>query len=222
MTVLLDRVSKSLYCPFPSCQLMAEVNFGEKTQTGRRLETVILKEYNSKKYEGISRLRSIDLSSRDYLMIIHSVRVDERNTERTKVIMSYPHLPRFKRGLKAILEWILASYDENGEFVGDAEESVMKIENMHGGASLAFQPVLINTSRDDDNEALEPGIRMYINSWEIFSDVTIDSFESFVEFVLNFDLHAFSMAATQIPAIVTYLNAPDLRSLEQPRRYNAK
>jgi hypothetical protein len=215
----LEAVRKSLFCPWPSCRLTAEVKLGDRNaRTGRRMDTVRLDEYTSeRKYADRVRVRSIDISSNDYLVLEHRVRLDDRNSETSKVLMSYPHLPRLRRGLVEIAAWMRRCYTEDGEFVAGMESEAMKIENMHDGAGLVFQPVKVNEQRDDDATWV-PGVRMYVNSWEAFSDTTVEMFDAFASFVGGFDLLAFSIAATQIPAIAALISAPNLESAPQPWR----
>jgi hypothetical protein len=129
-----------------------------------------------------------------------------------KVVMSYPHLRRFVEGLHDALEMVR---DECFEEVGDAYQltdkglnSSIHIPDLFAGASVAFEPVICEFQSDDDqvegeepDYSGEPGMRIYLNSTDMYADVTLDVFATFVEFYDRFDLFATSRAAVQIAVI---------------------
>ena len=74
---------------------------------------------------------------------------------------------------------------------------------MHNGATITLQPtvftrVLEEVAGDDEVELSgEPGMRMFLNG-DLYSDVTLDEYATFVEFYERFDLFATSRSAVQV------------------------
>jgi hypothetical protein len=77
---------------------------------------------------------------------------------------------------------------------------------MFNGATIAFAPTVFSRQREDLEDGQgdlvgEPGMRMYLNGMDMYSDVTLDEYATFVAFYERFDLFATSRAAIQVAMI---------------------
>ena len=208
----LERISWDVYCPFPRVRAQAEFTFAEKSRrSGSRYPKLRGSGYTAKRYAEAVDVVSLDLGTDDYLVLKHRD-YDYAKGGAGKVVMSYPHLRRFVEGLHTALDVARDGCfeEKDGEFIltakGAGEDSLVIIEDMHGGASVALQPVIVQRGRPNDDggedgtEQLggEPGMRLYLNGWEVYGDVGLDDYATFVEFYDRFDLFATSRTAVQV------------------------
>jgi hypothetical protein len=206
----LERVSWGVYCPFPGIRAYAEFSFAERQwKTGARYPKLRGRAYTAKRYDVSMEVMTLDLGTDDYLILRHA---DHKDGVEGKVVMSYPHLRRFVEGLHTALDVARDGCfeEKDGEFIltakGAGEDSLVIIEDMHGGASVALQPVIVQRGRPNDDEGEdgteqlggEPGMRLYLNGWEVYGDVGLDDYATFVEFYDRFDLFATSRTAVQV------------------------
>lgn len=206
----LERISWSLYCPFPKVQAFAEFTYADKgRKNGNRYSKMRGRTYASKRYDVPMDVMSIDLGSDDYFAIKHMDQHDDEG----RVSMTYPHLVRFVSLLEEALEAARdGSFEKVGENYrltpkGSGDGSVLIAEDLVGGSFVAFQPVVVirasQADREDAQERAdetggEPGMRMYLNSWSLYSDVGLEDYTSFAIFCERFDLFATSRAAMQV------------------------
>jgi hypothetical protein len=208
----LERISWDVYCPFPRVRAQAEFTFAEKSRrSGARYPKLRGSGYTAKRYAEAVDVVSLDLGTDDYLVLKHRD-FDFSKGSAGKVVMSYPHLRRFVEGLQEALEMVR---DECFEEAGDAYQltekglsSSIHVPDLFAGASVAFEPVICEAMVDDDvpdgeepDYSGEPGMRMYLNGPDMFADVTLDEFATFVEFYERFDLFATSRTAVQIAVV---------------------
>ena len=230
--VPLERVTWELYSPFRAVRASAEFTFADKNRkTSARMPSLRGRSYTSSRYSQTLEVASVELSSSDYLVLRHRDH-DLKITGNTagKVIMSYPHLPRFIGGLLEVLDALRDGCFEQGEdgtfaLTEKGERELIQIEDLHGGASLGFQPVVFDRQADDgeetavsDRPAGEPGVRMFLNSWDFFSDARLLEFDSFIRFYERFDLFATARTATAIAAGQGAVTIPSLAPAPQPVR----
>ena len=230
--VPLERVAWELYSPFRAVRVSAEFTFADKNRkTSARMPSLRGRSYTSSRYSQALEVASLELSSSDFLVLRHRDHdLKVAGNTNGKVILSYPHLPRFVSGLHEVLDALRDNcFDqkEDGTFALTAkgETELIQIEDLHGGASLGFQPVVFERPSDDgeetavaDRPAGEPGVRMYLNSWDFFSDTRLLEFDSFIRFDERFDLFATARAATAIAAGQGAVTIPNLAPAPQPAR----
>lgn len=212
----LERVSWSVYCPFPKIRAYAEFSFAEKSRkNGARYPKLRGRNYTSNRYDSPQEVLTLDLDTDDYLIFRHA---DHKDEIEGKVVMSYPHLRRFLDGLAQALEVARdGCFEQVGKSLawkltekGESVETITHIEDMHGGASIALQPALVIRGRDGNDGADgtertdgEPGMRLYLNGWDWYADVGLDDYVTFVDFYERFDL--FATARSAVVVAVTQL-----------------
>lgn len=206
----LERVSWAVYCPFPGIRAYAEFSFAERQwKSGARYPKLRGRAYKSNRYSSALEVMTLDLGTDDYLILRHA---DHKDGVEGKVVMSYPHLRRFVEGLHAALEVARdGCFEErDGQFAltekGLSEESLTVIEDMHGGASIALQPTIVQRRSAEESDGAdgtepvggEPGMRLYLNGWEVYGDVGLDDYATFADFYERFDLFSTARAAVQV------------------------
>jgi hypothetical protein len=209
----LERISWDVYCPFPRVRAQAEFTFAEKSRrSGSRYPKLRGSGYTAKRYAEAVDVVSLDLGTDDYLVLKHRD-FDFSKGSAGKVVMSYPHLRRFVEGLHEALEMVrdeCFEEAENGAYqlTEKGYDASIHVPDLFGGASVAFEPVICEVVVDDDvadgeepDYSGEPGMRMYLNGNEMFADVTLDQFATFVQFYERFDLFATSRTAVQIAVV---------------------
>ena len=233
--VPLERVTWELYSPFRAVRASAEFTFADKhRKTSARMPSLRGRSYTTSRYSQTLEVASLEVASSDFLVLRHRDH-DMKIVGNTagKVVMSYPHLPRFVGGLHEVLEALRDGCFEQGEdgtfaLTEKGERELIQIEDLHGGASLGFQPVVFDRQPDDGEEtavterpAGEPGVRMFLNSWDFFSDARLLEFDSFIRFYERFDLFATSRTAVTIAAAQGAVTIPSLAPAVQPARQAA-
>lgn len=147
----------------------------------------------------------LEVGSSDFLILRHTAYDFKAASSAGKAVLSYPHLPRFLDGLADAVEMLGGGVFERADvgyrLTAKGEQAVVKVEDLYSGASLAFQPlVFIAEAEGDDvtDPVGEPGVRVFVNSWDHFSDCTVDEFAAFVRFYERFDLFETSRDATTL------------------------
>ncbi len=204
----LERISWAVYCPFPGIRAYAEFSFAERgRRNGTRYSKLKGRTYTAARYDAPTEVLTIDLGTDDYLIFRH---VDQKGDDPGKVVMSYPHIRRFVEGMQEALEMVRdGCFEEiNGAFqlTEKGRDAILVVDDMFKGAQLAFQPTVFTRIPDDEledgqeemNLAGEPGMRLYLNSNDVWSEITLDDFATFVQFYERFDLFATSRAAVQV------------------------
>jgi hypothetical protein len=206
-TLPLDKISWDLFCPFPKVRATAEFTFSSKKyNSSERLPRIYSRPYKSAKYNGME-LNSINIGTDAYITFTHFDRDYTAKSPYGKVTMTYLHLPTFLDGLDTTLSMVQdGCYEqkENGFILTPkGYDAVNIIENFIGAASLAFQPILLDNGNEHepDDETGMPGIRIYLNGWEFFSDISLIDFSSFIMFYKQFNLFNLSVSAAQIAAL---------------------
>jgi hypothetical protein len=212
----LERISWDLYCPFYGVTASAEFTYGDRSRkTGSRYNKIRGNTYTTNKYESSIEVGSISVNTSDYLIFTHKDYDYKRSSTEGKVLLSYPHIPRFVDGLSDILEGFregcFEERDDGYALTAKGKDAVFEIPDLYKGASLAFQPIVFIPPATDDGEeesitapidvSGEPGIRIYINSWDLFADATLAEYEAFIMFYNRFDLFNVSLAAAQIAVV---------------------
>jgi hypothetical protein len=205
----LERITWSLYCPFPKVAAAAEFSFAEKGRSnGQRYPKLKGSTYQSNRYEAPIDAMSLDLGTDDFLTF--RVVNFEQGAERIQVMMGYSHVFRFVEGLQDALEMVRdGCFEESADgyvLTEKGKQDALIVDDLIGVGFLAFAPtVFVRSERDleGDGEAPmaaagEPGMRMYIKSWDYYSDVRLSDYTAFVEFFMRFDLFATSRAAVQV------------------------
>lgn len=203
----LERISWSVYCPFPGVRAYAEFAFAERNRRqGTRYPKLRGRTYSSNRYNSAMEVLNLDLGTDDYLIL---KTVNQRGDEPGKVVMSYPHLRRFVEGLQESLEMVrdgcFEEVDGAYQLTKRGLDAVVVVHDLFGGSSIAFQPTIFTRQAEEDVQDGEeidlagiPGMRMYLNSDDVYSDVTLDDYATFVQFYERFDLFATSRAAVQV------------------------
>lgn len=201
----LEKVSWAIYCPFPGVKAYAEFSFAERSwKTGTRYSKLRGGSYTARRYEAPIEVMTLDLGTDDYVILKHK---DHKQDGPGKVVMSYPHLRRFIEGLQDALELVRDGCFEEVEgayqLTDQGYQAEHTIHDMHNGAIITLQPTIFTRVLEEgagDNEvelAGEPGMRMFLNG-DLYSDVTLDEYATFVEFYERFDLFATSRSAVQV------------------------
>jgi hypothetical protein len=169
------------------------------------VSSIRVRSYTAQKYEPPTPVYVLDVSSKDFLILLHSDA--KRGTGSAgKTVMSYPHLPRFVAGLESALEMLrdgcfAPAGDNSLRLTEKGESAVCKTEDLYAGASLGFAPIVIPPREDGAAEGIgEAGIRIFINSWDFYSDASVEDFAAFVAFYVRFDLFATSRSAIILAA----------------------
>jgi hypothetical protein len=204
----LERISWAVYCPFPGIRAYAEFSFAERgRKNGARYSKLKGRTYSAARYETPVEVLTVDVGTDDYLIFRH---VDQKGDGPGKVVMSYPHLRRFVEGMQEALEMVRDDCFEEADgayqLTQKGREAILVVEDMFKGAQIAFQPTVFTRVPDDEledgqgdfNLAGEPGMRIYLDSNDVWSEITLDEFATFVQFYERFDLFATSRAAVQV------------------------
>lgn len=209
----LERITWSLFCPFPRVRAQAEFTFAEKSRgSGTRYPKLRGGSYTAKRYSEAVDVTYLDLGTDDYFILKHNDFDFKKGTSEGKVVMSYPHLRRFVEGLEDMLDvardGCFEEVDGAYQLTARGAEAVVHVTDMFNGASVAFSPIVFTFQPEDEageeaDFAGEPGVRMFLNSPDMYSDVTLDEFATFVQFCERFDLFATARSAVQVAAIQT-------------------
>ena len=204
----LERISWAVYCPFPGVKAYAEFSFAERgRKNGARYSKLKGRTYNASRYDSPIEVLTVDIGTDDYLILRH---VDQKGEEPGKVVMSYPHLRRFVEGMQEALEMVRDGCFEEADgayqLTQKGRDAILLVEDMFKGAQIAFQPTVFTRVPDEEledgqeqyNLAGEPGMRMYLDSNDVWSEITLDEFATFVQFYERFDLFATSRSAIQV------------------------
>lgn len=170
----------------------------------------------------------IELATSDFLILRHRDHEMTSGSTAGKAVLSYRHLPRFVEGLAETMAMLQNDCFEQTEtgfaLTSSGEQAETKIEDLFSGASLAFQPVILSTEREEDVEegdadySGDPGVRIFINSWDHFADAPVEDFYAFLQFYQRFDLFATSRAAVSIAAQNGGLTGLSTAMAPQPER----
>jgi hypothetical protein len=208
--VPLERINWSVYCPFPRIRADAEFAFAEKSRkTSVRYSKLRGRVYTSNRYNAAMEVATLDIGTDDYLVLKHSDH-DFQKGGPGKVVLSYPHLRRFVEGLQEALEMVrddcFEEVDGQYQLTDKGANEICYIHDMFNGATIAFAPTVFSRQREDLEDGQgdlvgEPGMRMYLNGMDMYSDVTLDEYATFVAFYERFDLFATSRAAIQVGMI---------------------
>jgi len=197
-------VTWRLFSPFNDIRVYAEFTFTEKVK-GRRRDGLHLSSYQSSRYDEPEEVGTLDVETRDYLILAYSRR-GMRTSSGVKAVISYPHLPRLQDGvfdaLAVLQNGCFEQVDATGFRVTDRGlTAIHHVEDLYNGASLAFTPALWPRGEgEDDGEVGTPGVRMYINDWDHYGDARLDQFVPWTTFLERFDLFQLSMSAAQMAA----------------------
>ena len=239
MSIPLEKLKWSLFCPFRGINASAEFTMAEKGyRNSNRFAKIRGNTYTSTRYSSNIEVGNIDIGSSDYLVFSHKDYEYKKGDSQGKVLISYPHIPRFIDGIADILEEFRDGCFEEREdgfiLTKKGEDAVFNIDGLASEAFLAFQPVIFLPTEDDIDtgaiayipEALggEPGIRMYLNGWDYYADTTLESYVAFIHFYQRFDLFSVAMAAAQIAVTHSggvYNARVSKESAPQPTRVNS-
>jgi hypothetical protein len=166
------------------------VTTGSKGKDDIKLDAIYERQYNSKKYSNKSQLESIHVNTSDFLVFAFN---DYQNKINEEIYISYPHILEIKQ-LFANAVQMVRTQDMyvNGNVNPKYNEVVLKPTDiitgkemqLGGQKSIAIIPHVIQ--RD---EALFPGILMFLNSEEIYVEMDAKALVVFYETQLeNFDL----------------------------------
>ena len=243
-SIPIERLIWSLFCPFPKIRASAEFTFAEKrSQNNDRNLKIRSFEYTSRRYDKPIDVLSLMINTDDNIAFKHVNAIQDSNTtDNGRVLLSYRHLKRFKDAINEIIristESCFEEIGDTGKFrltpFGNSEDAVVVVEDLVFGSKIGFAPCIVEKYNPDvegeDNstplqEEGEPGITFLLGSWEMSSSIPLDSFISFADFYLNFDLFATSRSAVQlfvmqsggIPGVhmeKSIITAPERRQVE--------
>ena len=149
---------------------------------------------------------SLEISCDAYVVMKHADFNPKSKDGHGKTVISYPHMPRFLTGLEDAVAMMTPECFRNVTdslyLLSKFGESVfIKVSDLVGTSSIAFQPTVIYpyyVEGEEEPPGGVPGVRVYINGWDHYSEVTTDAFISFVHFYQRFDLFATSLAAANV------------------------
>jgi len=173
------------------------VTLGSKNRQGSKISFVNFKEYPSKKYLNKSKLVSCNLETNDFI----SLNYYGGQAERSEILLSYPHLPSFKRKLKVVKDLLennvleddgteinLFVQNSTGEYFlhPSAAEIEIKCSNLVNDKSIVFGfDVLYHPKEEKD----VPSIIMWMNDPNYGIPLTIDEFYILYDLLYTFDLN---------------------------------
>lgn len=209
MTAPLDTVSWDVFTPFRGVSGSVEVLFAEKGRDGKRRAATYGRSYTSRKYDTPQSVSAFEVKTRSFLVFQHSK--GERGSDAGRVSMSFAHIASLAEELPNVMAELRdGCYDTNDDgvtfFLTPRGETVLfTVGDMIGGASLVFAPIVFVPSdgghEDESHDIVrsgQPGVRMYVNSMELYGDCSLVAFNAFVRIIDRFDLMNVSMHAVQL------------------------
>lgn len=202
-----DKIIKEIFKPCKGLSLKHQVSFGNKRTDGKRAGEVNLYEYSTQKYTDVKKLRSIYVSSSDYL-ILEGTKKTNKTDSSVSVCLSYPHLEQFKHTVDFAKSWFLA--DEYDELFVEVEDELIlnsKFSNLYSFTNktiekreIFFKPAIIET----ETELLEGVILILDEEYSVY--LTVDELFSFSYIINRFDLYQSSIQLSTYAYVVTHTN----------------
>lgn len=206
----IDRLTWDLYSPFFKVDICAEVTFAEKgRKNSNRYPTLRAKMYTTNRYSTSQQVSKVEIATSDFIVLRHRDHEMAGASTAGKAVLSYRHLPRFIEGLAETMDMLqndcFVQTETGFALTENGEQAETKIEDLFGGASLAFQPVILAASKEEEEDEYsdhsgDPGVRIFVNSWDHYADTPVEEFYAFLQFYQKFDLFATSRTAVGIVA----------------------
>lgn len=189
---VIERITRTVFTPAYNFKVKHQVSFGIKNEADQKRRGELNKyEYSSNRYSDITRLTSLNLETSDYLVLEKTNYVGgEKDT--TQILISYPHLYRFKRTLRDAVSWFndtefadVFIYKDKEVYLNSKYKGLQaEAYRLVGNSTIAISPHILEI----ENEMYE-GVIMYMNSYNNFVEMTIDQLEALYDFVDSFRLY---------------------------------
>lgn len=225
----IDTLKWDLFSPFRRVRCTAEFSYADKSMKGGKRRCLSYNSaYDATRYSETVKVSSLSLSSRDFIILTHADYDRNLNPSAGKILLSYPHIPTFLRGMEeAISLFAESSYepvDDNGIFRLSTERNAAryhKVTGLYGNASIMFEPTIIPMNRDDDSdsdheEIGERAVKMYLNSRDHYGVASLDEFISYEYFMGQLNLFFMSQSAMTIALSRGIFNPGSSESYKTP------
>ncbi len=202
---------EGLFCPFRGLRSYAEFVYADRSmKSGSRRPLAREGCYTSRRYSTAPRVKTLSLASNDYLIMELEERPRDAAAHEGRTLISYPHLPRWKDGLRGAMAECTAScfVREPGTPLfrlspaGQAQrDNPLIIEDMHLSSRIWIGPAIIAASPEEPEELGEPGIEMALGSPLCSGVSTLENFVAFVHYHTE-EFGLFALSAAAMPAAV--------------------
>lgn len=189
---VIERITRTVFTPTYGFKIKHQVSFGVKNESDQKRRGELNKyDYTSSRYSDVTRLTSLSLETSDYLVLEKTSYIGSAQ-DKQQILISYPHLYRFKRMLRDAVSWfndpIFANvfiYKNNEVFINPEYKNLStEAYRLTGNSKIIITPHLLQI----ENEMYE-GVIMYMNSYNTYVELTIDQLEALYDFVDSFRLY---------------------------------
>ena len=196
-----NNSEKILFSIGNNFNLKVQSNFGTKGVNDTKRDPIYIKGYRSNKFSDVEWLKSMTISTSDFLVFSYSSYDKEVGYDNADVFVSYPHMVLLIAWLRDTLTDLYTNqknYFTSSGLTDEGKEKLYRSEKFGGGKNLAIIPWK-NSITIGDQEILEDGVAILIdenNENEHWVTTTLDNFATMVELIENFNLGSFSMMLT--------------------------
>lgn len=172
--------------------------------------------YSSSKYINKNNLITVRRSFDYYLSI------DISNDFANSVIIKPKDMFNLQSKLNAVCNWFSTLFKiKDGKLIISGKFKNIKVSNLIDNKYIEFEPVVINY---EDNTCTS-GVRIYVNSSDIFADIDVDKFMGIVYTITKLDMYqcALSIIASipfepgqNVCQMESYYQNPNLVEDEEP------
>jgi hypothetical protein len=184
-----ERIERTIYSS-GKFTIKNSVSVGSKGKDDVKLDAIYERQYNSKKYSNKSQLESIHVNTSDFLVFAFN---DYQNKINEEIYVSYPHILEIKQMFANAVQMVKTQdMFVNGNVNPKYSEVVLKPTDVLTGKEMQLggqKTIAIIPHVIQRDEALFPGVLMFLNSEDIYVEMDAKTLVVFYETQLaNFDL----------------------------------
>lgn len=213
---LVERFNKVIFRPCKGLILKHQVVFGDKDNRSQKRKSELFRyDFPTDKYSDVTEVSSLTLDTSDF--VIFERQTSDREAERDKVYVSYPHIFKIRSGLKRAMQWFYADkYEnlfihENDDIIfnSDFKEERIEMYGLVGNKSIILVPDVVEIETQ-----LYEGVTMFLNSQDVYVQMTLDQLEALHDFFQHFDLY---LSSVMVSNYVAQLSAENIEAMESAK-----